>query len=59
MIVDSGLICLPILGERLDQLQIPLMVPKNNEPHRTAFTVSVDYTQGTFSSVWGLTFRQV
>ena len=33
-------------GERLDQLQIPLMVPKNTEPHRTAFTVSVDYSYG-------------
>ena len=44
----SGLVCLPIVGERLDQLQIPLMVPKNTEPHRTAFTVSVDYAEGTF-----------
>jgi len=42
----SGLVCLPITGERLDQLQIPLMVPKNTEPHRTAFTVSVDYSDG-------------
>lgn len=40
--VLSGLVYLP-MGERLDQLQIPIMVPKNTEPHRTAFTVSVDY----------------
>jgi 3,4-dihydroxy-2-butanone 4-phosphate synthase len=46
LIFSSGLVCLPIAGERLDQLQIPLMVPKNTEPHRTAFTVSVDYKEG-------------
>jgi 3,4-dihydroxy-2-butanone 4-phosphate synthase len=46
LILPSGLVCLPIAGERLDQLQIPLMVPKNTEPHRTAFTVSVDYKEG-------------
>jgi len=45
--VCSGLVCLPIVGERLDELQIPPMVPKNTEPHRTAFTVSVDFAEGT------------
>jgi len=44
--IASGLVCAPMTGERLDELQIPLMVPKNTEPHRTAFTVSVDYKQG-------------
>jgi len=48
---SSGLVCLPIAGERLDQLQIPLMVPKNTEPHRTAFTVSVDYKEGTTTGI--------
>lgn len=38
----SGVICMPMLGERLDQLQIPMMVSDNTESHRTAFTVSVD-----------------
>jgi len=45
---SSGLVCLPIVGERLEQLQIPPMVPKNTEPHRTAFTVSVDFAEGNF-----------
>lgn len=38
----TGIVCVPMLGERLDALQIPLMVQQNSESHRTAFTVSVD-----------------
>ena len=40
----SGVICLPMEGARLDELQLPLMVvgPDNTEGQRTAFTVSVD-----------------
>ncbi|MGH2728669.1 MAG: 3,4-dihydroxy-2-butanone-4-phosphate synthase, partial [Actinomycetota bacterium] len=35
----SGVICVPMTAERLEQLRIPLMVPDNNsEGHRTAFT---------------------
>ena len=37
-----GLICMPIYGERLDQLALPAMVSNNTDPHCTAFTVSVD-----------------
>jgi len=37
-----GLICLPIYGERLDELELPAMVTNNTDPHGTAFTVSVD-----------------
>jgi 3,4-dihydroxy 2-butanone 4-phosphate synthase/GTP cyclohydrolase II len=38
----SGIICVPITGERLDQLRIPLMVGDNKARFGTAFTVSVD-----------------
>ncbi len=38
----GGLICVPITGERLDQLQIPQMVSDNTAVHETAFTVSVE-----------------
>jgi 3,4-dihydroxy 2-butanone 4-phosphate synthase/GTP cyclohydrolase II len=38
----SGVICMPMLGERLDALNLPLMVSHNTESQRTAFTVSVD-----------------
>jgi 3,4-dihydroxy 2-butanone 4-phosphate synthase/GTP cyclohydrolase II len=37
-----GLICMPIIGERLDQLQIPAMVLENTSPFETAFAVSVE-----------------
>jgi len=37
-----GLICLPIVGKRLDELNIPLMVRKNTSKFSTAFGVSVE-----------------
>ncbi len=37
-----GLICMPITGQRLDELDIPLMVTNNQSKHGTAFTVSVE-----------------
>ena len=37
-----GLICLPIIGKRLDELRIPLMVRENTSRFSTAFTVSVE-----------------
>ncbi|MEM8605078.1 MAG: bifunctional 3,4-dihydroxy-2-butanone-4-phosphate synthase/GTP cyclohydrolase II, partial [Cyanobacteria bacterium P01_H01_bin.121] len=37
-----GLICLSMTGERLDQLNLPLMVDKNTDSNQTAFTVSID-----------------
>jgi 3,4-dihydroxy 2-butanone 4-phosphate synthase/GTP cyclohydrolase II len=37
-----GLICLPISGQRLDDLRIPLMVTNNTSRHSTAFTVSIE-----------------
>jgi 3,4-dihydroxy 2-butanone 4-phosphate synthase/GTP cyclohydrolase II len=37
-----GLICLPVTGERLDELELPAMVNNNTDPHATAFTVSID-----------------
>jgi 3,4-dihydroxy 2-butanone 4-phosphate synthase / GTP cyclohydrolase II len=37
-----GLICLAITGDRLDQLDLPLMVTKNSDTNQTAFTVSID-----------------
>jgi 3,4-dihydroxy 2-butanone 4-phosphate synthase/GTP cyclohydrolase II len=47
----SGLICLPALGERLDELQIPMMVANNTDARRTAFTVSIDYGPGTTTGI--------
>jgi len=37
-----GLICMPIIGERLDELRIPMMVQENTSKNKTAFTTSVE-----------------
>ncbi len=37
-----GLICLAMTGDRLDTLDLPLMVSKNTDRNQTAFTVSID-----------------
>lgn len=47
----SGIVCMPMLREQLDQLRLPQMVPDNTEIHRTAFTVSVDYRHGTTTGI--------
>jgi 3,4-dihydroxy 2-butanone 4-phosphate synthase/GTP cyclohydrolase II len=47
----SGVICVPLTGDRLDELDIPLMVRENTESHRTAFTYSVDYIHGTSTGI--------
>ncbi|UIY23117.1 3,4-dihydroxy-2-butanone-4-phosphate synthase [Rhizobium leguminosarum] len=46
-----GLVCIAMEGERLDALDIPLMVPNNTGSHKTAFTVSVDYLKGTTTGI--------
>ncbi len=47
----SGVICAPLLGERADELELPLMVSTNTESQRTAFTVSVDARHGTTTGI--------
>ncbi len=47
----SGVICMPMLGERLDELELPPMVVDNTESNRTAFTVSVDARVGTTTGI--------
>ncbi len=47
----SGVICMPMEGERLDRLELPLMVVDNTESQRTAFTVSVDYRPDTTTGI--------
>ena len=49
----SGIICIPMLGERLDELDLPMMVAKNTDVRRTAFTVSVDAREGTSTGISG------
>jgi 3,4-dihydroxy 2-butanone 4-phosphate synthase/GTP cyclohydrolase II len=47
----SGVICVPLMPERLDELDLPLMVSANTESQRTAFTVSVDAGIGTTTGI--------
>jgi 3,4-dihydroxy 2-butanone 4-phosphate synthase/GTP cyclohydrolase II len=47
----SGVICAPLTGDRLDELDIPLMVRDNTESQRTAFTYSVDVRHGTSTGI--------
>ena len=37
-----GLICLALTGDRLDELDLPLMVSNNTDSNQTAFTISID-----------------
>jgi 3,4-dihydroxy 2-butanone 4-phosphate synthase / GTP cyclohydrolase II len=46
-----GLICLPIIGERLDELQIPPMVQAGGDHMGTAFTVSIDARERTTTGI--------
>ena len=41
-----GLICAPMTGDRLDALQISMMVSDNTAPMGTAFTITVDARRG-------------
>ncbi|KAH7926410.1 GTP cyclohydrolase II [Leucogyrophana mollusca] len=47
----SGYICIALPGKRLEDLAIPMMVPDNQERHRTAYTVTVDYKHGTTTGI--------
>ena len=49
-----GLICVPMLGEHLDKLNLPLMVSNNTARLSTAFTVSVDSLIGTTTGISAL-----
>jgi 3,4-dihydroxy 2-butanone 4-phosphate synthase / GTP cyclohydrolase II len=46
-----GLICMPIAGKRLDELQIPMMVQENTSGFGTAFTVSVEAKQNVTTGI--------
>ena len=47
----SGLICASITSDRADELDLPLMVARNTESQRTAFTVTVDARVGTTTGI--------
>jgi 3,4-dihydroxy 2-butanone 4-phosphate synthase/GTP cyclohydrolase II len=46
-----GIVTVPMLSERLEELRLHQMVEHNTDSNRTAFTVSVDYRHGTTTGV--------
>ena len=46
-----GLICAPIIGQRLEQLKLPIMVDDNTSRNTTAFTVSIDVRKGATTGI--------
>ena len=46
-----GLICVPMLGPRLEQLRLPMMTQDNTARLSTAFTVSVDVLKGATTGI--------
>lgn len=46
-----GIMCVPMTEERLNELQIPLMVEDNTDKFNTPFTISVDSKRNTTTGV--------
>ncbi len=46
-----GLICLSLTPERVDELELPMMVPHNGSPFGTAFTVSIEAREGVSTGI--------
>ena len=42
-----GLICMPALKEKFDEINLPLMVRNNTDSFKTAFTISIDGSNTT------------
>ena len=47
----SGIICISVMGKRLDELELPMMVTQNTDVRRTAFTVSIDARKGNTTGI--------
>ena len=47
----SGIICVPMEADRLERMNLPLMISDNSESMGTAFTISVDAKHGTTTGI--------
>ena len=47
----GGLVCMPVPGGRLDELQLPQMVMENTARHGTPFTIPVDVKEGATTGI--------
>uniref|UniRef100_M4BIR5 3,4-dihydroxy-2-butanone-4-phosphate synthase n=1 Tax=Hyaloperonospora arabidopsidis (strain Emoy2) TaxID=559515 RepID=M4BIR5_HYAAE len=48
---STGIVCVPALSDRINALQLPLMVADNTEVHKCKFTVTVDVKEGNSTGV--------
>ncbi len=48
---SSGYICAPMPPHWADRLALPLMVPQNQDPLRTAYTITVDASSGVSTGI--------
>ena len=46
-----GLICLTLNEERIEQLELPMMVDSNTSPFQTGFTVSIEAREGVTTGI--------
>src|SRR2546426_5344255 len=46
-----GLVCLALTPDRCDELGLDLMAPKNEDPLKTAFTVSIEAREGVTTGI--------
>ena len=46
-----GLICMPVTGERLDELRIPMMAANNTSKFTTPFSMAVEAREGTTTGI--------
>jgi 3,4-dihydroxy 2-butanone 4-phosphate synthase/GTP cyclohydrolase II len=46
-----GMLCVAVEAQRLEALQIPIMVESNTSRHGTAFTISLDAREGTTTGI--------
>jgi 3,4-dihydroxy 2-butanone 4-phosphate synthase/GTP cyclohydrolase II len=46
-----GLVCVPMTGQRLDELRVPMMVGDNKSAFGTAFTISVEARDGVSTGI--------
>ncbi len=48
---SSGYLCVPLTAADCDRLSLPPMYPENQDPHRTAYTVTVDARAGVTTGI--------
>ncbi len=46
-----GLLCLSLIPEKIESLELPIMVPNNKSPYGTAFTVSIEAARGVTTGI--------